>query len=113
MLYQEYINRLNDAYSAQWFKIDGNVLENANNWASKNTGGLIDPLLSEKPDSDTGLLLMNAVAMDADWQTPFFESGVEQEMFHAAGGDFPVKMMHQSEFFQYAEKLPGEQKSVL
>ena len=104
LLYQEYINRLNDAYSAQWFKIDGNVLENANNWASKNTGGLIDPLLSEKPDSDTGLLLMNAVAMDADWQKPFFESGVEQEMFHAAGGDFPVKMMHQSEFFQYAEK---------
>ncbi|MBQ3574195.1 MAG: hypothetical protein IJA26_00870 [Clostridia bacterium] len=103
-LYREYVNRLNEAYGAEWFKIDENVVENANKWANKNTNGLIDPLLTEKPDSMTGLILMNAVAMDADWQKPFYESGVQKEMFHAPGGDVEVDMMHQTEYFLYSEK---------
>ena len=103
-LYREYINRLNDAYGAEWFEIDENVVDKANKWANKNTNGLIDPLLTEKPDPMTGLILMNAVAMEADWQLPFYESGVRQDIFHAPDGDVEVDMMHQTEYFHYAEK---------
>ncbi len=103
-LYREYINRLNEAYGAEWFELDENVVDKANKWANKHTNGLIDPLLAQKPDPMTGLILMNAVAMDADWQHPFYESGVRQDVFHAPGGDVEVDMMHQTEYFHYAEK---------
>ena len=103
-LYQEYVDRLNAAYDAEWFKIDENVVANANKWASKNTNGLIDPLLTQAPDAAAGLILMNAVAMDADWSKPFYESGVQKEMFHAPGGDVEVDMMHQTENLSYAKK---------
>lgn len=103
-LYREYINRLNDAYGAEWFEIDQNVVKQANKWVDKHTDGLIDTLLTEKPDPMTGLILINAVAMDADWQKPFYESGVQQEMFHTPGGDVEVDMMHQTSYFDYAEK---------
>lgn len=102
-LFSEYIDRLNEAYGAEWFQIDDKVLENANSWAYQNTNGLIDPLLTEKPDAMTGLILMNAVAMDADWQFPFYEDSITKEMFHTADGDVEVDMMHQISRFDYAE----------
>lgn len=103
-LYQEYVNRLNDAYGAEWFKIDQHTVENANNWVNKHTDGLIETILSEQPDASTGLMLMNAVAMDADWQKPFMENAVEREMFHTNDGVVEVDMMYQTEFFSYAKK---------
>ena len=102
-LYSEYVDRLNEAYGAEWFRIDENVLENANSWAYQNTNGLINPLLTEKPDAMTGLILMNAVAMDADWQFPFYESNVAKDSFHAADGDVEVDMMYQTSRFDYGE----------
>lgn len=103
-LRQEYIDRLNAAYGAQWFAIDENVLENANEWAYQNTNGLIDPLLTQQPDAETGLILINAVAMDADWQSPFYESEVEKDVFHSASGDIEVDMMHKSAYMDYIER---------
>lgn len=101
---QDYIERLNDAYGAEWFAIDENVLENANDWAHQNTNGLIDPLLTQELDADTGLILINAVAMDADWQSPFYESEVEKDVFHAASGDIEVDMMHRDAYMDYIER---------
>lgn len=103
-LYQEYINRLNEAYGAQWFKIDDHVVENANNWVYQHTNGLIDSLLNEKVDDSTGLLLMNAVALQADWKYPFYESNVSEGVFHTAYEDVTVDMMHKTDRFDYAEK---------
>lgn len=103
-LKQEYIDRLNAAYGAEWFVIDENVLENANEWAYQNTNGRIDPLLTQQPDADTGLILINAVAMDADWQSPFYECEVEKDIFHSAGGDIEMDMMHKSAYMDYIER---------
>lgn len=103
-LYQEYVNRLNDAYGAQWFAIDENTVGNANQWAYQHTNGLIDPLLTDTPEDATGLILINAVAMDADWKSPFYESDVSTGVFHAPNGDVEVDMMYKNANFDYIEK---------
>lgn len=103
-LKQDYMDRLNDNYQAERFEIDADVVENVNAWVRENTGGLIERMLSEAPAADVAALLINAVAMDAEWAAPFAPEATYEDMFHAAGGDVTVEMMHQTARFDYAEK---------
>jgi len=115
----EYIDRLNEGYNAEWFKIDADVVNKVNSWVQENTDGLIEQLISEAPDSETAMMLVNAVAMDAEWAHAFTPQATQEEIFHALGGDVTVEMMHQTEYFDYAEKdgvqivcLPYQQGSL-
>ena len=100
----EYIERLNEAYGAEWFGIDGEIVEKVNAWTREKTNGLIERLLSEAPSPEIGMMLINALAMDAQWTSPFAAEATNEESFHAPDGDVTVQMMHQTEFFYYAEK---------
>lgn len=100
----QYVDRLNALYDAQWFEMDGNVVEKVNAWVREHTDELIENMLSEAPDPGTGMILLNAVAMDAAWASPFSPEATGEEVFHAPGGDVQVQMMHQREYFDYAEK---------
>lgn len=100
----QYVDRLNALYDAQWFEMDGNVVEKVNAWVREHTDELIENMLSETPDPDTGMILLNAVAMDAAWASPFSPEATGEEVFHAPGGDVQVQMMRQKEYFDYAEK---------
>ena len=100
----EYVERLNERYGAEWFEMDGDVAAKVNAWVEQHTDGLIEELLGEAPAADTGMILVNALAMDAEWAMPFMPDATTQEAFHAPGGDVNVQMMHQKEYFDYAEK---------
>lgn len=100
----EYVETLNERYGAEWFGMDGDVVEKVNTWVQAHTDGLIEELLSEAPAADIGMILVNALAMDADWASPFIPEATTEESFHASGEDVLVQMMHQQEFFDYAEK---------
>lgn len=100
----EYMEALNERYGAEWFGLDGDVVEKVNAWVQQHTDGLINELLDEAPGDDIGMLLVNALAMDADWASPFSPVSTTEQSFHAPGGDVPVQMMYQQEFFDYAEK---------
>ena len=100
-----YVQALEEKYGAEWFEIRGNVANKVNKWVNKHTDGLIDKLMDDAPASDIAMLLINAVAMDADWTQPFMKEGTYEETFHAAAGDVMVEMMHQTEYFNYAEKI--------
>lgn len=100
----EYIERLNEAYGAEWFGIDDAIVEKVNAWTLEKTSGLIEQLLSEAPSPEIGMVLINALAMDAEWVSPFEAEATAEESFHAPDGDVTVSMMHQTEFFDYAEK---------
>lgn len=104
VLEQTYIDRLNEGYAAQWFALEGDVVEKVNQWTQENTDGLIEEMLHQSPAADIGLILMNAVAMDAEWTLPFDPELTDEAVFHTAEGDETVQMMHQKEFFDYAEK---------
>ncbi len=64
-----------------------------NGWVSDETKGLIPMLLpTGSVDSNTRLVLANAVYFHGDWVTPF-KSGSPNGTFHAAAGDVSVPMM--------------------
>ena len=99
-----YIDRLNEAYGAEWFDLDAEVVEVVNAWVAEHTDGLIEKLLSQAPDPQTGLILINAIAMDAKWEKPFKDYNTIEDDFHAPQGDVSVEMMYQREFFDYVER---------
>ncbi|MBQ8506102.1 MAG: hypothetical protein IJ466_01525 [Clostridia bacterium] len=103
-LKEEYLAALEEYYAAGKFEIDGEVVDKVNAWVEEKTNGLIRDMLSQAPDPLTGMILLNAVSMKADWAKPFFESGTQEEIFHAESGDLAVQMMHQTDRFRYAEK---------
>ena len=100
----DYIDRLNEAYGAEWFDLDAEVVEVVNAWVAEHTDGLIEKLLTEVPDPQTGLILINAIAMDAKWEKPFKDYNTIEDDFHAPQGDVSVEMMYQREFFDYVER---------
>ena len=103
-LKEAYVDRLNEAYGAEWFELDAEVVEKVNAWVAEQTDGLIDRLLSDAPDPQTGLILINAIAMDAKWEKPFEAYNTIEDSFHAPEGDVTVEMMYQQDFFDYVER---------
>ena len=104
---KEYDAALKDRYQAERFAIDGaDVNEKVNAWVKEKTQGLIDPLLTEKPDPNLVMMLVNALALKADWSDPFEAEDTYQQTFHAANGDVDVDFMHKTGFMSYAV-LPG------
>lgn len=103
-LMEDYIDRLNEAYGAEWFELDAEVVEKVNAWVAEHTDGLIEKLLMEAPDPQTGLILLNAIAMDAKWAKPFKAYNTIEDTFHATQGDVTVEMMYQRDSFDYVER---------
>lgn len=98
----EYEAVLKDAYSAQGFAIDDDIVSRVNDWAAENTDGMIREVLTRKPD-DTKLILTNALLMDAKWQRKFESYATVERTFHGASGDTQVDMM-----FRRGDMLYGE-----
>jgi serpin B len=104
---KEYDAVLKDRYQAERFAIDGSdVNEKVNAWVKEKTGGLIDPLLTEKPDPNLMMMLVNALALKADWSEPFEAEDTFKQTFHATDGDVDKDFMHETSAMPYAE-LPG------
>lgn len=74
-----------------------------NDWAREQTDGLIDPLIQQISE-DTRLLLINALAMDAEWWHKFDSASTYADDFHAPDGDIQVDFMHETyEYPDYGE----------
>ncbi len=78
-----YYDALFEGYD--FIKNNGKALSAINSWASKQTEGMINPLLEElSPDSAT--LLMNAIYFKGSWADKFNASNTRKEQFTMAGG---------------------------
>lgn len=108
----EYADVLSDSYSAQGFALDADVVERVNDWASKNTDGMIREVLKDKPDDSVKLVLLNALMLNAKWRVPFKAEATFDGVFHGAGGDETVAMMHRRGDISYAE-INGAQVAYL
>lgn len=60
-----------DAYYASF---DEQTVEDINAWVSKNTDGMIPSLLDEPISDDIVLYLINALAFDGTWETPYTDN---------------------------------------
>ena len=99
----DYQSAVQKDFTAQIFPIDADVVETANRWISEQTNGMIENFM-QQPPADTGLILLNAVAMEKDWRYPFEAENTREEDFFAAEETLSVPMMHQTEDFLYAER---------
>lgn len=102
----ETLERLNENYGAQQFVLGDDAVDRVNAWVREHTDELIEEMLTEAPQANIGLLLLNAVAMDAQWVSPFDPAANTTEFFHigTGGESCEVEMMHQTEYFDYVEK---------
>lgn len=91
-------------YDAAVYKapFDHSTVEEINGWVKKHTREMIPSILSGLPE-DGALCLVNALAFDAQWKTPYRETQVRDGRFYPAeGGSVQVDMMYSTEW-QYLE----------
>lgn len=83
-----FLQKAVDSYSAQLFSAplsDPKTVESINSWAKKNTDGMI-PKIIEKADRYAVMMLVNAIAFDAKWETPYKRSDIERLEFTSYSG---------------------------
>lgn len=93
-----------DYYGAQAYKapFDQQTVKDINDWVNKHTDGMIEKII-DKIGPDEVLHLINALAFDAKWETPYERHSINDGIFNALSGEErKVKMMH-SEEYKYIE----------
>ncbi|HEY8942776.1 MAG TPA: serpin family protein [Polyangiaceae bacterium] len=103
-----YLDVLAVNYGAGLFALDFAETEPSrqiiNQWVSDQTAARIEDLIPEGLlDSETRLVLTNAIYFKANWLSQFDEDDTEDAVFHAPEGDRPVRMMNQQLVTPYAE----------
>ena len=73
------------------------IAKEINSWVEKNTNGMIREILDEIP-GDAVMYLVNALAFDAKWQTPYDEYQLSEGVFTLKDGtETAVTMMYSQE----------------
>lgn len=83
-----FLQKAVDSYSAQLFSAplsDPKTVESINSWVKKNTDGMI-PKIIENADRDAVMMLVNAIAFDAKWETPYTNDDIEKLEFNSYSG---------------------------
>lgn len=83
-----FLQKAVDSYSAQLFSAplsDPKTVESINSWVKKDTDGMI-PKIIEKADRYAVMMLVNAIAFDAKWETPYKRSDIEKLEFTSYSG---------------------------
>ena len=88
-----------DYYGAQAYKepFDQQTVKNINDWVNEHTDGMIKKIIDEIAPDEV-LHLINAIAFDAEWETPYEKFCVNDGTFTSVSGEERnVKMMHSTE----------------
>lgn len=101
---EAYVQALQEQFGAEWFAQGEDLEERINAWVAEKTDGLIEKLYDEPIDLETALILLNAIAMDADWASPFRKSDTADGVFHAPDGEVTVPFMNQTIWARYGER---------
>lgn len=90
----KYIDRLRKEYNSEVIIDPFKGPEKINNWVSKKTDKMI-PVLLDSIDSEFVLALVNALAIDVEWEKAFVCDNTKEEDFYKADGKtIKVAMMH-------------------
>ena len=84
-LAEPYRQILEQRYGAGIFALDAqDPVGQINDWAREATEGLIDGLMDEAPADEIELALLNALALNAKWQTPFDPEDTRDDVFYTS-----------------------------
>ena len=94
-----FLQTAKDYYNADAFMAPFNdtTVTDVNNWVNENTNKMIPKLINEVTP-EWIMLLINALAFDAEWSSPYTEYDVHDAVFHAYDGDMTVEMMYDDEY---------------
>ncbi len=88
----EYFNA--EVYAAPF---DDSTVSDVNSWVKENTDGMIPGIIDELSPEEV-LLLINALAFDAEWDEKYYDFNVKDEVFTTAEGEEKiVPFLHGSE----------------
>lgn len=98
---EEFLKTAADWYQAEVFAspFDAAAVREVNGWVEEHTHGMIPEILKELR-GETVMLLVNALALEAEWETVYREDQVwDNRIFTAEdGAEQPVALMYSSEF---------------
>lgn len=95
----DFLQTTEDYYGSSVFKkpFDANTQNAINSWVSDNTDGMI-PSIIDTLSQDTVMYLINALAFDSKWQTPYMDSQVQDDIFTTEKQEErTVRMMYSDE----------------
>ena len=96
----DFLQKNADYYDAAAYRavFDSKALKDINNWAKTNTDGMIDKILDAISESDM-LILLNAIAFDAEWQSVYYKDNVRKDDFTDITGTVKkVDFMYSNEY---------------
>ena len=97
---QDFLQTNADYYGASLYgaPFDSRTLKDINGWVDDHTDGMIPEILNEL-DPDAVMVLVNALAFDAEWQNIYKETQVRDATFFTEDGSpRKVELMHCSEY---------------
>ena len=96
---EDFLERNRSYYGAavEQRPFDAAALERINGFVEQNTHGMIEKLLDALPQ-EAVMVLVNALAFEADWETPYREDQVRPGVFHTeSGGEQEAAFLYGSE----------------
>ena len=129
---EAFLQTTNDYYGAEAYKapFDDSTVEDVNSWVNENTFEMIPEIIKEIQPGWI-MMLINALAFDAEWASTYSTFEISDATFHAYDRDMTVEMMHSKERayledeyatgfikeyaggdYSFAAILPKEEKSV-
>jgi serpin B len=96
----DFLQKNADFYNAAAYKsdfTDKQTVSDINNWVNLKTKGMIPHVINEI-DPLTVMFLINALAFEAEWRTPYYENAVrDDEFFLEDGRKATVEFMYSSD----------------
>jgi serpin B len=79
------------------------AMDAINSWAGEKTKGRIDKIVTQELDTDTRMVLTNALLFLGDWTEPFKAEDTFDEEFAAPGGSVKTPFIHGTREVPYYE----------
>lgn len=98
----EYQNLVENQYQAtvQPGPFDDSTVQEINNWADRNTDGMIKEVIKDI-DRDAAVILANALLFDGKWTSPMRDYSGNKEFTKSGGTKKMVDMMYSTEHIYY------------
>jgi len=93
---EQYIKLLKEKYDAEIVNDSFNNAKNVNQWIEEKTLGMIKNLLEDRTVQENIMLIVNALAIDMEWDTPFYPGSTYSSPFYKEDGDilYATTMSH-------------------
>ncbi len=98
---EDFLQANADYYGAGVFKetFNNSTVRKVNSWVKENTDGMIDNIVDESV-KDSRMLLINALAFEAEWSDVYKKDQVSDGTFTSVSGEKQkVKMMSSTEYY--------------